>query len=344
MKVTIKDVAREANVATSTVSRVLSNSSQISKETKDRVNAAIKKLNYTPNIIARGLANKKTNILAVVIPEKAEMIFANPFFIQAMKGVSICAEKENYYIMYAFKEEDKNDEEHIRRFIDSNLVDGICLFRAKDHDPYIDYLKDKKFPFVVIGRPEEANNVLWVDNDNFKAMYDLTNKLIDMGHEKIGFIGANMSLNVSKDRLKGYKQGLLSRGIEIEEKLICEVDEFKEECGYNAAKKMLKYTKPTAIVATDDIMAFGVQDLLRELDIEGISVIGFNNIPLADYRIPKLSSVDINSEKLGFYAAKLLIDNLNKSDNRTNYIIDTKLIMRESLKENNAIGCINKRK
>ncbi|MDZ4975781.1 LacI family DNA-binding transcriptional regulator, partial [Clostridium perfringens] len=101
MKVTIKDVAKEANVATSTVSRVLSNSDKISDKTKEKVNEAIKKLNYTPNIIARGLANNRTRILAVILPKEAEDIFSNPFFVQAMKGMSIYAQKENYYIMYA---------------------------------------------------------------------------------------------------------------------------------------------------------------------------------------------------------------------------------------------------
>ena len=127
MKVTIKDVAREANVATSTVSRVLSNSHKISDKTKEKVKEAIKKLNYTPNIIARGLANNRTRILAVILPKEAEDIFSNPFFVQAMKGISIYAQKENYYIMYAFKQEGKDDKEWFKKFIDSNLVDGICL-------------------------------------------------------------------------------------------------------------------------------------------------------------------------------------------------------------------------
>ena len=95
MKVTIKDVAREAKVATSTVSRVLAKSDKISEETKERVNEAIKKLTYTPSIVARGLAKNKTRILAVILPQGAESSFENPFFVQAMKGISMCAQKEN---------------------------------------------------------------------------------------------------------------------------------------------------------------------------------------------------------------------------------------------------------
>lgn len=334
MKVTIKDVAREANVATSTVSRVLSNSHKISDKTKERVNEAIKKLNYTPNIIARGLANNRTRILAVILPKEAEDIFSNPFFVQAMKGISIYAQKENYYIMYAFKQEGKDEKEWFKKFIDSNLVDGICLLNSKEKDDTIKYLNDIEFPFVVIGRPDEIDSVLWVDNDNVKAMYDLVQMLIDYGHKKIAFIGAKANLNVSRDRLKGYKQALIDNGIEIKNSLIYEAKEFTQSNGSYATNRILKSNKPTAIVATDDLLAFGVQETLNELGIKGISIAGFNNIPMSEYQNPPLSSVDINAEELGFYATKLIINKLEeKSNNKNSYIIDTKLIERESIKK-----------
>ncbi|GAA0819524.1 LacI family DNA-binding transcriptional regulator [Clostridium tertium] len=334
MKVTIKDVAREANVATSTVSRVLSNSHKISDKTKEKVNEAIKKLNYTPNIIARGLANNRTRILAVILPKEAEDIFSNPFFVQAMKGISIYAQKENYYIMYAFKQEGKDDKEWFKKFIDSNLVDGICLLNSKEKDDTINYLNDIKFPFVVIGRPDEVNNVLWVDNNNVKAMYDLVQMLIDYGHKEIAFIGAKANLNVSRDRLKGYKQALIDNRIEIKNSLIYEAEEFTQSNGSYAINKILDSNRPTAVVVTDDLLAFGAQETLNELGVKNMSIAGFNNIPMSEYQNPPLSSVDINAEELGFYATKLIIDKLEeKSSNRNSYIIDTKLIERESIKK-----------
>lgn len=334
MKVTIKDVAREANVATSTVSRVLSNSHKISDKTKEKVNEAIKKLNYTPNIIARGLANNRTRILAVILPKEAEDIFSNPFFVQAMKGISIYAQKENYYIMYAFKQEGKDDKEWFKKFIDSNLVDGICLLNSKEKDDTINYLNDIEFPFVVIGRPDEVNNVLWVDNNNVKAMYDLVQMLIDYGHKEIAFIGAKANLNVSRDRLKGYNQALIDNRIEIKNSLIYEAEEFTQSNGSYAINKILDSNRPTAVVATDDLLAFGAQETLNELGVKNMSIAGFNNIPMSEYQNPPLSSVDINAEELGFYATKLIIDRLEeKSSNRNSYIIDTKLIERESIKK-----------
>lgn len=335
MKITIKDVAREAKVATSTVSRVLSNSNRISEETKERVNEAIKKLNYIPSVVARGLAKNKTRILAVLLPGEAEVSFENPFFVQAMKGISMCSQREDYYIMYAFNENKENEEEWIKKFTEGNLVDGICLFNVKDNDKTINYLKNKEFPFVVIGRPDEIKDILWVDNDNFTAMYNLTRKLVELGNEKIAFIGAKSEMNVSKDRLNGYKQALFNKDIKIDDKLIIEMDNFSEENGYTAAKHILENNNVSAFVTTDDLIAFGVQRAVEELKYDDISIVGFNNIPLTQYKNPPIASVDINSEKLGIYAIKLLIDKLENRKNNGYYVIETRLIERESLIKNN---------
>lgn len=336
MRVTIKDVAREANVATSTVSRVLSNSNKISDETKKRVNNAIKKLNYTPNVVARGLANKKTRILAVILPKEAEDIFSNPFFIQAMKGISICAQEEDYYIMYGFNQDNDNEKEWLKKFINSNLIDGLCLLKVKENDEIIDYLKKIDFPFVVIGRPDNIENMLWVDNDNVKAMYDLVNKLISYGHKKIGFIGAKPKLNVSRDRLKGYKKALEYNNIPINEDLIYEGNDFNKENGEIGTDNILKKLKPTAIVTTDDLLAFGTIEVLNNRELKDISIVGFNNIQISEYQKPALASVDINAEKLGYYATRLIINKLEEKESNINsHIIETKLIERESLKSIN---------
>ena len=326
MKVTIKDVAKEANVATSTVSRVLSNSDKISDETKERVNNAIKKLNYTPNVVARGLANKKTRILAVILPKEAEDIFSNPFFIQAMNGLSICAQEEDYYIMYGFNQDKDNEKEWLKKFINSNLVDGLCLLKVKENDEIIDYLREIQFPFVVIGRPDNIENILWVDNDNTKAMYDLVSKLISYGHKEIGFIGAKSKLNVSRDRLNGYKKALLDNNIGIN-------NELNKETGEVVTTIILEKCKPTAIVATDDLLAFGTIEVLNSIKLKDISIVGFNNIQISEYQKPALASVDINAEKLGYYATSLIINKLEgKETNISSHIIETKLIERESLK------------
>ena len=216
MKVTIKDVAKEAEVAPSTVSRVLSDNPKISNETKLRVQEAIKKLKYRPNAIARSLANSKTRTLGVVLDSEAEDLFANPFFMQAMKGMSICAQSMGYYIMYAFSKKGDEELESLTDFCTSGLVDGIVLLRVVEDDKIVSFLKERDFPFVVIGRPDDEKNSMWVDNDNFSATYDVVHRLIEKGHRDIGFIGGKGQMNVSRYRLKGYKAALRDSDIAID--------------------------------------------------------------------------------------------------------------------------------
>lgn len=333
MKVTIKEVAREANVSPSTVSRVISNSSQISEETKERVREAINKLKYKPNAIARSLANQKSRILGVVLPNESQDLITNTFFIQAMKGMSRYAQNKKYYITYAFSEDEKTELEYINNFITSNLVDGICLLRARADDGSIKFLKDAEFPFVVIGRPEEADGVLWVDNDNFQATYNLVNELIKKGHKSIAFLGAKKEWNVTKDRFNGFKVACEINGISIQDKMVVMMNDFNEDEGKIGAIKLLENAAPTAIIAEDDILAFGILKVLREKNIKNIEVVGFNNNPLSEFQTPSLSSIDINADELGYFAVKILIEHLEKSEMLINHhIVDSKLIKRESFK------------
>ena len=333
IKITIKDVAREAGVATSTVSRVLSNNPRISDETRERVHEAVKKLNYKPNPIARSLANNKTRILGVIIPSKADDLLTNSFFINAMKGMSLYAQSKNYYITYAFTKENESEIESIKEITGANLVEGIILLRVNENDESIKYLKGMNFPFVAIGRPEDTKDVLWVDNDNFQAMYGIVNKLIKKGYKKIGFIGAMKSLNMSKDRLKGYKMALEVNGISYDDNLVIHSTQFNEEEGYKAANNLIKDNNVSAIVTTDDLLAFGVGKVIKENKISDMALVGFNNNQLAQYQIPPLASVHINADKLGYYAAKLLINNLEgDTGTNTHYIVNTEFIERESFK------------
>ncbi|WP_343285868.1 MULTISPECIES: LacI family DNA-binding transcriptional regulator [Clostridium] len=333
MKVTIKDVAKEAKVSPSTVSRVLSNSPRISDETKEKVYKVIEKLKYKPNAIARGLVNNKTRILGVVLPEEAENLLSNPFFIQAMKGISSYAEKREYYITYAFSNNKESEKKHIKDLTSSGLIEGMLLLRPKENDENIKYLKDINFPFVIMGRLKYTEGVLWVDNDNFKAMYNIVNKLIDKGHTNIALIGAKKELNVCKDREKGYKVALEMNGINFSKNLVSYGEDFKEEEGYMQMKKILEKIKPTAVVAMDDLLGIGAMKALKEKDLNDLSIVGFNNIPLDKFQKPELASVDINGVELGYYATKLLIDKIEEvEDIRDHYIIETTFVERESFK------------
>jgi len=331
MNVTIKEVAKLANVSPSTVSRVIADNPKISAETKQIVYKAMEELKYSPNAIARSLANKSTRTLGIILPSTDENLFANPFFIQAMKGISIYAQKKGYYIMYTHSGNEDESLNIIMDYIKSGWVDGVILLTAMENDRCISYLKKANRPFVVIGRPENTQDTLWVDNDNFQAMYSVVNYLIDKGHRNIGFIGGPHHFNVTKDRLDGYKRALRVRGLSVDEGIILSVTDYSEACGYEAMMNMMKNKTPSAVVTTDDLISYGVLKVLKEYQDLNIEVVGFNNTPLASYQTPPLSSVDINAEKLGYYAAKLLIEKLGKVEGAVNhYIVETNLIERES--------------
>lgn len=331
MKVTIRDIAKAANVSPSTVSRVLSNSPKISQATKEKVYKVMKELNYEPNIIARSLANSSTKILGLIFSNTEDDLFENPFFIQAMKGISVYAQKRGYYIIYTFSENEEKQLEYIKHYVRSRLVDGIILLTSMENDKRISYLKNVKHPFVLIGRPQDAEGVLWVDNDNFQAMYNVVDYLIKKGRKCIAFIGGPTNLYVTHDRFDGYRKALKTHDIAENEKLIKFTTQFSRQCGYEAMKDILSVEVPSAVITTDDLLAFGVINALHENNIKNVAVVGFNNTPLAEYQDPPLTSVDINAQELGKYAAKLLIDRLEKKDNpHTHYIIDTKLVERAS--------------
>ena len=331
MKITINDVAREAGVSKSTVSRVLSNNARISEETKEKVNEVINRLGYKPNIIARNLAKNQTRTLGVILPIDASDYFGNPIYIQIMQGISVFAQENNYFIMYAFGRD--MEANTIKEYSSSSIVDGIIMMKSEVNDPIIKHLQQIQFPFVVIGRLEESNSGLWVDNDNVGITYKIVEELIKRGHEKIALIGAKENWTVSKDRLEGYKKALEAYNISYNNALVYHGMAFTEETGYEAMRKHIIDEIPTAIVTTDDLIAVGVNRYLNEMNIVGKAVIGFNNTAIASYQKPTLTSVEINGIQLGYEAAKLIVNFLETGNIKQPYkIVEADLVRRNSYK------------
>lgn len=332
MPITIKDVAKEAGVAPSTVSRVLNNNPRISEATKEIVMDAVKKLNYYPNTAAQSLVNRATKTIGIIIPNDASDLFKNPFWIHVIRGISVYAQQNGYYISFATSSDAKEEMKILKDFVMRKVVDGIILLTARTNDQSITYLQEANFPFSVVGKPHNVEDVLWVDNDNFGAMYDLVNELIEMGHKKVAFIGGPERFKVSQDRLAGYKDALKNKKVAYKQDLVFLGKDYTEEIAYKGIKDIFKNNKPTAIVTTDDILSLGVSRFLKENKITDVAVVGFNNAPLVEYHEPPLASVDIKSEELGYYSAKLLIEFLTTGDKTKVYhIVPTELIKRESL-------------
>lgn len=338
MSANIKDVAKLSGFSISTVSRVLSGAANVKPESKEKVLAAVKELNYHPNEIARSLAGGSTKTIGLIICATEDTVSVNGFFTKATIGISEYAQKCGYNVMIAFADDQQKEMAAIKNYISSKNVDGIILFANRQNDRCIAYLYKSGFPFSVIGKPDSNFNCLWVDNDNIKASLKAMQYMINKGNRRIGFIKGPDGYHVSSDRYLGYLEALKENGLKNDETIVSKNTDFAIASGFAAAEEMLTSLSPqrypTAIIASDDLQAIGVLRFLNKHKLNYISVMGFNNISLTEFSTPNLTSVDVNPIKLGEYAVKMLVDYLT-FDNETlvNYIVETSIIERDSVYE-----------
>ena len=339
MKITtINDVAKEAGVATSTVSRVLADSPRISTETKERVLKIIKELDYHPNIIARSLASRTTKIVAILIPELTEKAFKHPFYPEVIRGITATSQKYDYNILLTSATDINEEEKYIKELVNGGIVSGLIMLASRSNDSCIEELKKSKLPFVVVGRPQIEDNINWVDNNNVSIAYELTMHLINQGHKKIAFVGLTPEYVVALDRFEGYKKALLDNDIEIDTNLVLN-GMFIDDSGYELAKKLDTIGGPyTAVIACDDLIAFGIIKYLKEKGLhipDDVAVAGFNNFLLCDYFSPPLTSVKVNEFDLGSKAFQILYSNIESKVKRyDSSIIPAELIVRKSTLRN----------
>ncbi|MBM7586490.1 DNA-binding LacI/PurR family transcriptional regulator [Bacillus pakistanensis] len=314
MAVTIKDVAKLANVAPSTVSRVIANNSRISEKTKQKVREAMNQLGYHPNFIARSLANQSTQVLGLVLPGSADKFFQNPFFPTVLRGLSEGAHEKQYALQMTTGQSDEEIYDGIVQMVQGGRVDGVVLLYSKVEDKVMMYLRERGFPFVMIGKPfKYSEEITHVDNDNYRATKGATDYLLNLGHQRIAFIGGDLNLVVTVERLLGYEKSLRDAGIELVNEYVIH-EEFLQEGGKEAVKELMQLAQPpTAMVVADDLMALGVLNTLHEMEIsvpDDISIVSFNNVLLSEMSRPPLTSVDINIFDLGYQAAKSLIQKI----------------------------------
>lgn len=323
MTVTIKDVAKYANVAPSTVSRVISDHPKISEETKRKVRQAMKELGYHPNLIARSLANKATKVIGLVMPDSADVSFQNPFFPTVLQGISESAYEKTYAIQLTTGRTQDEIFQEVKQMVQGRRVDGLILLNSHVEDRLMAYLMKNKFPFVVVGKPyKKPDEITHIDNDNVGAAKEATNYLIERNHRRIAFIGGDPELVVTVDRLDGYKQALQEAGIERRNSYIVH-GEFLEKGGQEAIAALMKVEEPpTALVVTDDFMTLGVLQSLDKLGIsvpDEMSIVSFNNVYVA--QMTQLTTVDIHILRLGYEAAKSLIEKVENPDEPIKRII-----------------------
>lgn len=330
---TIDDVAKLAEVSKGTVSNVFSKKRPISKEVSDRVLEAARELNYVPSHIARSLAIRKTMTVGLKMPLPNEMPMSG-FEFQLMNGVIRECNKNGYRVLLDSLPEQEDDV----TLFSIDPVDGVIMLNPRDRDPRIEKY-GQRFPLVLIGRPSPKNDAIsYVDNNNLEMAREVGRYLLMNSHRSILFLNAARNMTVADDRQNGLLKAFEEWGVAFDKDYIRYYSGKKyknaSEYGYYSVLNTFKHMKYTAVIADTDRVALGVLRAARELGIEiprELSVVALSNDnTLAQESVPRLTSVELSADRLGAEAAKMLIAQLNGVTSPQKYIIDARLVIRES--------------
>jgi len=335
LSVTIKDVAKRANVSPSTVSRVISNSHEISEKTKKKVRKVMEELGYHINYNARVLVQQSTKTIGIVMKASQNTSVKDPFFQEVINGISAFCSSHDYSISLASGESEEAIFQDTVKMVQGKRVDGVIVLYSKLDDKVVPYLYEKEIPFVVLGRPFlEPNKIMSVDNDNVQAAKEATEYLINLGHERIAFIDSMEQAEVGESRLNGYRLAMSMNDLEVKQEYVTRIPFENVEAKAIIKELMNSPKRPTAIVVTGDILSLIVLSALQEQEVkvpDDVSIVSFNNSVIADFSNPPLTSVDIQTYQLGFESAKYLIEKLKHPDNFSkSVIIPTVIVERKS--------------
>lgn len=335
MPVTIKDVAKLAGVSPSTVSRTCTNHPSISKETKQKVRKAMQDLGYEPNFQASNLASKNSRTIGIVLPNTDSEIYENAFYLKMIRGIGQFCNQKQYMTTLVTGTTEKELLHVIKSMVKSGKVDGFIVLYSKKDDEVLDYLYDEGITYVLIGKASTyANQIIYIDNDNILAAKEATDYLIQMGHEKIAFLGTDNNSIFIQDRKRGYMLSLSDHEIPFKPQYCLERSYNQEDNDDSLEKLFQSEEPPTAILVSDDILAVALEKTLTELGIkvpEELSIVCFNNTIFAKLTNPPLTSVDVNSYQLGIEAASQIINHIeNPNLLATKIIVPHRIIERKS--------------
>lgn len=329
---TLEDIAKQAGVSRSTVSRVVNGQPNVREHVRRRVLEVIETTGYHPNVAARALASQRSWTLGLVIPRSVNSFFTDPYFPRLLQGIAQACNQANY-TLGLFLVSTKEDEDKVfPRVSRRGMLDGILVQSGQIGDRLIDGLVDSGVPLVILGRPVAAHEVSYVDVDNVSAAANAVTYLARSGHKRIGTITGPANTTVSIDRRLGYLRALAEQGLPVDDALVAEAD-FTEAGGYDAARRLLP-AGPSAIFAASDMMAIGGMRAAREagLSVPGdIAFVGFDDLPFAAVSHPQLTTVRQPIFEFGQKAVEVLIDQIeNGVEPPRRIIMDTELVVRAS--------------
>ncbi len=341
--VTIKEIAREAEVSTATVSMILNNKDKsISEATRQKVLRIAEERHYVPNSIARSMVTRKTRTIGLIMPD-----IVNPFFPEIARGAEDRASLSRYSIIYCNTDDNLKRENAYVDILTEKMVDGIIFTHSADRESGSEGYKRCRVPVILIDRDYDFPNVIGkVLVDNTKASYTGVNYLLDQGYRKIAYIAGSIHTRTARDRLEGYKKALAERGIALGEEYI-KTGEYKSQWGSAAAQAFLdEKVRFDALFCGNDLIAIGAVKALKEAGIrvpDDVGVMGFDDIYMAEVVEPALTTVKQPNYEMGYRAAEMLISAIEgqtspeKVKEVETVILDTELTIRQSTRKG-AVG------
>lgn len=335
MPVTVKDIAKKAGVSHSTVSRALHSNPLISDKTTERIRKIAVEMGYSPSAAARALKTKRSRVLGVVLSSVED-----PFFSEILQGIEGAVQGSGYSLFIASADRDPARERKIVQAMVERRADGVIIcstsFSSEQSGPLLQY----GVPLVVINNQAAEDFRYSIYHDDLDGSRQVTRHLIELGHQRIAYIGNSASGRTTLDRLTGFRQEMESAGLAIPPEYIYESPEGGPEQGASAARYFLHLSnRPSALVCYNDMLAIGVLRGLQQAGLcvpQDISITGFDNIVFSAYTNPPLTTLDQPKRFIGTEAARLLLELLNSSatDESSNQpkvrILKGKLLVRES--------------
>lgn len=331
-KVTIETVAQKVGVSAATVSYALSGKRKISQEVTDRILKVVEELDYRPSITARNLASNKTWTVGLYA-SPTQNIREDYFFNNILAGVLDVLHEKKYQVhLYADYLNEKT-----RNHPDLNLtqpIDGALIMNPRINDVYIDHIRQRNIPYVVIGTPEERDDSFYVDADVTAGYYAIVNYLLKKGHRKIILMNGSVEYTQSEKRKAGYMMAYRDNELGFCEDWIVNVPMLEEQ-GYRVFLKTIRNIPDfTAVVTFNDTIAVGVLRALKESNLQvpsKVAVVSAGNTMITRIHSPAITSLDMGSYEIGSKAAELLVDVIEKRRIQPSHeIIQTRLVERES--------------
>ena len=326
---TIADIADALGVSKTTVSRAISGKGRIGSDTRERVLKYIDEHNYTPNVIAKSLAQSKTYNLAVVMPGDYELIDL-PFFQNCIMGIQEIASSFDYDILLTVC--NNADVTKLERIVRNRKVDGVILLRSFVEDVQVEYLREKNIPFVVTGS-SNYKGVVQVDNDHHAACKELTSILLMKRMKKIALIGGNEEHVVTQSRLKGFKDAFRDNGLPVDESLI--YMNLDNPVLLDGKLDDIIKRDVDCIVCMDDAICMEVLNKLRRAGIvvpDQIRVASFYNSSMLETHDPSITSLDFDAKELGMLVCRILLDIVEGNKVQKKTLLGYEVRLRESTK------------